>query len=92
MTKFMKVAIDCAQQSTMLYQLGACIVSGNKVVSTGHNTNRTSINIRIRGLALHTSMKSANNKLLCSSMHAEVAALSRFLPRKPRFERNHKAD
>lgn len=87
MSKFMNVAIGCAQESTMLYQLGACIVEGNKVVSVGCNTDRSSINLRVRGLELRQCMKSSNNKLLCASMHAEIAALSRYIGKKQRFER-----
>lgn len=59
-----KVAIDEARKSNILHKHGCVLVSGGKIISKGHNTNRTASK---DGLIRN-----------CCSCHAEIAAIRNF--------------
>lgn len=70
-------AISEARESLMSYQLGSVIFSGGKVVSMGHNTDRSLTKLPHLDLSnseLDYRMKSSGS-LVCSSLHAEISAL-----------------
>lgn len=77
--RFFQIAAAAAEKSSMLYPLGACVVSGGKVISTGYNSERSQINLSCRGINVDERMRTSNGKFSCASTHAEIAALSRLM-------------
>lgn len=90
-----QIAAASAEKSSMGYPLGACAVSGGKVLSVGYNTDRGSIRLpsmSSRSLGVEPSLKSASGTFLCSSTHAEVSAILRLFssPKHRQFRQRQK--
>ncbi len=83
---YLSIAVEEASASDMNFALGACIVSGGKILSRGHNVCRT-----YSGQSVGGKMYDGEYKILAPSLHAEIAAL-RMLFERPWCEKQRQQE